>query len=89
MGPDSFGKGAAMPQDGRHGFEAKMLIAAQALVAEHAALRGPADSDALADFQVLGLFAQRDNPANGFVPGDDRKFGDSPIVMHDGQVGMA
>ena len=51
-----------------------MLIAAQAFVAMHAALRGPTDADALTNLQVLGVFAACHDASDRFVPGDDGKL---------------
>ena len=49
----------------------------------------PADADTLANFKTLGLIAQGDNSAHGFMPGNKRVLGDAPLVIEHGQVGVA
>ncbi len=49
----------------------------------------PADADALAEPQTLGLRAERDHGADRFVARDEGIAGHAPVVVPHRQIGMA
>ena len=86
---DLLGKTAVAPNDGAGVGRTKVLIAVKALLAVHAACRGPADTDALADLYALGIGAERGDAADNLVPGHQRIGRHAPLVEHHRCVGVA
>jgi hypothetical protein len=54
----------------------------------HAAPRIPADADALADLEALGVRTERGDPADHLVAKDRGVLRNAPLVVQNGDVGV-
>ena len=70
-------------------FGAEMLAAGHAVSAVEAAARVPADADALADGESFHRGAEGDDAADGFVAEDGGVRRAMPVVVEDGEIGVA
>ena len=68
---------------------AKVVITGQARLTAHAASGKPAETDAIADFYFFHFAAGCDDASRDFVPGHERVFRVTPVVVQDGNVRMA
>src|SRR6188768_547788 len=89
MGPDAGGEAAAMTDDGRLHLRAEMMATRHALAAVHAATGVPPDADALSDLESLGVGTDSGDPADHLMTENGRVLGDSPVVVENGEVGVA
>src|SRR5258708_36183250 len=83
------GEAAIAPDDGGPRARAQVLVAAEALPAEHAARCRPAHAHALALLQALRGRADLHHASHRLVPRDERVFGKAPFVVDDRQIGVA
>src|SRR3546814_13326839 len=66
-----------------------MLVAAEAGRAMHAACRGPAYTDLLADRQPLGIRTEGNHAAHDLLSRNQRIGSHAPFVVHPRQIRMA
>ncbi len=86
---DAIGEGAVAADDGPADVGAEVVVTGETFGAREATVGGPADADFLADLEALGLGAERDDGAGGFMAGDERIPGPTPFVVEHGEIGMA
>ena len=67
----------------------RLWSAAQAVGAAHAAAGKPTQPDAVSDFDFLDVIPRRHDAAGNFMAGDERVMHVAPIVVDDGEVGVA
>ena len=65
---------------------AEMLIAGKTFVAGQAAVRRPAEADALADHEAFGIRAKSGNGAHHFMPGNERVNSHSPVIVEHREI---
>lgn len=82
-------KSAVALDDGALGAGAEIWVAREARGAGSATAGEPAEADAVADFEALGVFAEGDDFADDFVAGDERVGGHAPFVVEHGEVAVA
>ena len=85
---DVAGEPAAMTDDGELHLRAQVMASRHALAAVHAAPRVPADADALADLESLGVRTDGRDPTDDLVAENRGVLRDAPLVVQDGEVGV-
>ena len=78
-----------MPDDRRLRLRAKVMVSRHALSAVHVAAGEPADADALADRETLGIRTCGRDPTDDFVAEDRRVLRNAPFIVQDGEIGVA
>ncbi len=81
MTANAVSKSAVSPDNRADEIWAVYLITRQTLLAMSASFGVPAQTDFIADLQLFGVFANRDNFADGFVSADKRIFGHPPFII--------
>ena len=86
--PHAVGEAAVVSHNRGHILRAQVSVAAETLITVHAAARAPAEADALADLEALGVRTQRNDLADDLMPGDDGVARDAPFVVEHRHVGV-
>src|SRR5881394_3176560 len=89
LGSHTIGETAVASDNGALSIGAEVLIAGKTFVACETAMSGPAEADALSDFEPLRGLAQCGNCSRYFVSGNERELGHAPFVIEHREVRMA
>jgi len=78
----------AMADDGRLHFRTKVMAPRHALVTMHATARVPTDTDALSDFESLGIWTYGRDSTDDFVPENRGVLRNAPVIVQHGKIGV-